>query len=83
MMPPMADIGRRLQDDLLVDLTRRYGEPHRRYHTSRPIANMLYAGRELLAGFLVKERIFHTAWGSRFETPARPNIERALADLLA
>jgi len=187
----MADIGRGLRDDLLVDLTRRYGEPHRRYHTIQHIANMLYAGRELdlddvqiaavwfhdaiyeipgpdneersallaeqllpargwsadevaavaaivrdtrthtpsseraaavvdldlmslgaewavyrknaldiraecaqiddntfrrgqrevLARFLAKERIFHTAWGSRFEAQARANIERALAAL--
>lgn len=193
MIPAMADVGSPLRDDLLIDLSRRYCEPHRRYHTIQHIANMLRAGRELdlddvqiaavwfhdaiyeipgpdneersallaeqllpargwsddevaavaaivrdtkthapsseraatvidldlmslgaewavysqnaldlraehaqidddtfrrgqrelLASFLAKERIFHTAWGSRFEAPARANIERALAYLLA
>ena len=32
---------------LLLDLTRRYCEPQRHYHSIRHIANMLFAGREL------------------------------------
>jgi predicted metal-dependent HD superfamily phosphohydrolase len=32
---------------LLLDLTRRYCEPHRHYHTLEHIADMLFRGREL------------------------------------
>ena len=30
---------------LLLDLTRRYAEPHRHYHTLEHVAGMLYEGR--------------------------------------
>ncbi len=35
------------QPCLLLDLTRRYCEPHRHYHTLEHIANMLFRGRAL------------------------------------
>lgn len=35
------------QSDILLDLTRRYCEPHRHYHTIGHIADMLHRGREL------------------------------------
>jgi predicted metal-dependent HD superfamily phosphohydrolase len=35
-----------MADDLLLDLTRRYLEPHRRYHGIHHIAHMLAAGAE-------------------------------------
>jgi len=34
-------------DDLLIELTRRYAEPHRHYHTIEHIADMLHRGRAL------------------------------------
>lgn len=36
-----------LPTDLLLDLTRRYCESHRRYHTIEHIAELLWRGREL------------------------------------
>ncbi len=33
--------------DLLLELTRRYEEPHRRYHALPHIADMLHRGRDL------------------------------------
>ncbi len=36
-----------LPNSVLVDLSRRYCEPHRRYHTIEHIADMLWKGRDL------------------------------------
>jgi predicted metal-dependent HD superfamily phosphohydrolase len=36
-----------LPTDLLLDLTRRYCEPHRRYHNLEHVAELLWRGREL------------------------------------
>lgn len=37
-------------------------------------ATFIEGNRDVFAGFLARERIFHTDWGRRFETPARRNL---------
>ncbi len=73
--PSNAEVGNRLRDDLLIDLTRRYCEPHRRYHTIRHIAEMIYVGRELdLDDVQIAAVWFHDAI---FEIPGPDNEERS------
>ncbi len=37
-------------------------------------ATFIAGNREVFAGFLARERIFHTDWGRPFEAPARRNL---------
>lgn len=64
--------------DLLLGLTRRYTEPHRRFHTIQHIAAMLWRGRELS---LTDEQVlaiwYHDAI---YDVPANGN-ERRSAEL--
>lgn len=45
-------------DELLIELTRRYTEPHRRYHDLRHIADMLLKGR----GFPLSDEQVMAVW---------------------
>jgi predicted metal-dependent HD superfamily phosphohydrolase len=61
--------------DLLCELTRRYCEPHRRYHSLRHIAEMLWAGRDLdLDDVQIAAIWFHDAI---YEIPGPDNEERS------
>ncbi|MBK8975753.1 MAG: hypothetical protein IPM29_07490 [Planctomycetes bacterium] len=61
--------------DLLIDLTRRYCEPHRRYHTIEHIASMLWMGRELA----LSEEQLAAIWyhDAIYDVPATDNEERS------
>ncbi|MCA8969612.1 MAG: hypothetical protein KDC95_07510 [Planctomycetes bacterium] len=62
-------------DTILIDLTRRYCEPHRRYHTIEHVADMLWRGRSLA---LSTEQIlaiwYHDAI---YEIPGQDNEARS------
>jgi predicted metal-dependent HD superfamily phosphohydrolase len=68
-----------MNESLLLDLTRRYCEPHRHYHTIEHIANMLFVGRDLdLADEQIYAIWYHDAiYDSRSETNEEDSADLA------
>ncbi|MHC4839788.1 MAG: HD domain-containing protein [Planctomycetota bacterium] len=69
-----------MNTDLLIELTRRYSEPHRRYHDLRHIANMLRLGAPLgLSNDQVMAIWFHDAvYDPRSKTNERDSAALAV-----
>ena len=72
-----------MNECLLLDLTRRYCEPHRHYHTIEHIANMLHLGRDLdLTDDQVYAIWYHDAiYDSRSETNEEDSADVAVQAL--
>lgn len=66
------------EPSLLLDLTRRYCEPQRHYHTIRHVANMLFAGRDLS---LSEEQIYAIWYHDAIYDPRSETNEEDSADL--
>lgn len=67
-------------DDLLIELTRRYAEPHRRYHDLRHIADMLLKGRDFP---LSDEQVMAVWFHDAIYDPASKTNEIDSAELAA
>lgn len=64
-----------LPSSMLLDLTRRYCEPHRRFHTIHHVADLLWRGRELeLDDCQIMAIWFHDAV---YDVPPKANEERS------
>jgi predicted metal-dependent HD superfamily phosphohydrolase len=72
-----------MNECLILDLTRRYCEPHRHYHSIEHIANMLFLGRDLdLSDEQVYAIWYHDAiYDSRSETNEEDSADLAVQAL--